>query len=177
MILDAQLQFSAAQDLGQVVATYASTNIIDLHLSGIPVLANLQGARDLGAAGTKLKLFVVVIEAFTSGGAATLQVNFQGAPDNGSGAPGTYVTWWSSPIYALATLAVAGARLMDIDYPRPPAGVQIPRFVRLLYDIAGATTTAGTVSAWIVLDREDQMYNATNNAVRGGYPAGINVAN
>lgn len=176
MILDAQLQFSAAQTLAIAVGTAASTNIIDLHLSGIPVLANLQGARDLGAAGTKLKLLVVIITAATSGGAGTLSVSLQGAPDNGSGAPGTYATWWTSPAYALATLA-AGARLMDIDFPRPPAGIGIPRFIRLLYTVGTADLTGGTISAWVVGDREDYAYNSTNNASRGGYPAGLNVAN
>lgn len=176
MILDRELRFSSAQTIAFAVGTAASTDVIDLHMSGIPVLANLQGARDLGAAGTKLKLLVVVIAAATSAGAGTLSVTFQGAPDNGSGAPGTYATWWVSPAYALATLT-AGARLMDLDFPRPPAGIAIPRFVRLLYTVGTADLTGGTVSAWVALDREDQMYNSTNNAVRGGYPAGINIAN
>jgi hypothetical protein len=72
---------------------------------------------------------------------------------------------------------VAGARLFNVDWPRPPAGVINQRFFRLLYTIADATTTAGTCSAWVVLDRNDQMYYGTNNAVNGGYRAGINVAN
>lgn len=176
MILDRELRFSSAQTAAIAVGSAPSTDVIDLHMSGIPVLANLQGARDLGAAGTKLKLLVLITTTVTSGGAGTLQVDFQGAPDNGSGSPGTYVTWWSSPAYALATL-VAGARLMDLDFPRPPAGVQVPRFVRLNYVVATANLTGGAISAWVVLDREDQMYNSTNNAVRGGYPAGINIAN
>src|SRR5207237_6687185 len=141
-------------------------------------LANLQGARDIGIGDDPaLKLLVQVVTAFTSAGAATLSVTLQGAPDNGSGAPGSYASWWSSPTYALATLAVAGARLYDMDMPRPPAGIAIPRFLRLSYVIGGATTTAGTVFSAIVLDRMDQAYSSTSNAVMGGYPAGITVAN
>lgn len=175
-ILDRLYQFSDGQDLSQVVGTYASTDIFDLHGTGLlPTLAAGQGARDMGV-GDKpsLKLMVQVVEVFASAGAATLQIHFQGAPDNGSGAPDTYVTFASSPLIALANLT-AGARLWDIDWPRPPAGVDFPRFVRLLYQVATATTTTGTVSAWVVLDRIDQP---SQDGVRlGGYPAGITVAN
>lgn len=178
MILDAFLQFDSAVNLAQVQGTYNSTNVIDLGGPGLPVLANLQGARDIGIGDDPaLKLLVQVVTAFTSGGAATLVVALQGATDTGAGGPNTFVTWWVSPAYALATIAVAGARLMDMDMPRPPAGVAIPRFLRLLYTIGGATTTAGTVAAYLVLDRMDQYYSSTGNAVMGGYPAGITVAN
>lgn len=177
MILDALLQFDASANLAQVAGTYNSTNVIDLHMAGIPVLVSGQGARDIGIGDDPaLKLLVLVTTTFTSGGAATLTVNLQGSVDNGSGAPLSFSTWWSSPAYALATL-VAGARLMDMDMPRPPAGIAIPRFLRLTYVIGAATTTAGTVESLIVLDRHDQAYNSTSNAVLGGYPAGITVAN
>jgi hypothetical protein len=179
MILDALLQFDGGLNLAQVVGTYNSTNTIDLGGPGLPVLANLQGARDIGIGDDPaMKLLVQVITAFTSGGAATLIVNLQGATDNGSGAPGTFSTWYSSPTFALATIAVAGARLMDMDMPRPPAGIAIPRFLRLTYAIGTATTTAGTVAAYLVIDRFDQYYTSTTNVSGlGGYPAGITVAN
>ena len=179
MILDALLQFDGGLNLAQVVGTYNSTNTIDLHIVGLPVLANLQGARDIGIGDDPaMKLLVQVGTAFTSGGSATLIVNLQGATDNGSGAPGTFSTWYSSPTYALATIAVAGARLMDMDMPRPPAGIAIPRFLRLTYAIGTATTTAGTVNSYIVLDRFDQYYTGTANVAGiGGYPAGVTIAN
>lgn len=177
MILDAFLAFDQAVSLAIAVGTQASTNILDLHMLGIPVLSANQGARDMGIGDNPaLKMLVQVSTAFTSGGAGTLSVALQGAPDNGSGLPGSYTTWWLSPTYALATL-VQGARLYDMDVPRPPAGVGIPRFLRLLWTVAGATMTAGNCSAYIVIDRHDQMYNATNNAILGGYPAGLVVAN
>lgn len=177
MILDAFATFDSAASLAIAAGTQASSNVLDLHMAGLPVLANLQGARDMGIGDDpSLKLVVQVGTTFTSGGAGTLSVAFQGATDNGSGAPGTFSTWWASPTYALATL-VAGARLLDIDFPRPPAGIAVPRFVRLLYTVGTATMTAGTVSAYVVLDRIDQMYQSTSNAILGGYPAGITVAN
>lgn len=182
MILDALLRFSNAQNLAQAAGSYASTDEIDFGMGTpanptIPSNANGGGARDMGIGDDPaLKLLVQVGTAFTSGGAGTLSVAIQGAPDNGSGAPGAYATWWTSPVYTLAQL-VAGARLLNIDFPRPPQGVAIPRFVRLNYTIATATMTAGTVSAFVVIDRDDQAYQGTNNAIIGGYPAGINIAN
>lgn len=185
MILDASLQFTGFPATGGIVVTgtnfdlpttgtQVSSNVIDLHMLGIPVLANLQGARDMGIGDSPaLKMLVQVTTAVTGG--TSLQVMLQGAPDNGAGIPGTYVTWWTSPVYAEASLT-AGARLYDMDFPRPPAGVGIPRFVRLQYVSAG-THSAGAVGGWVVLDRMDQMYNALNNAVMGGYPPGIVIAN
>src|SRR5262245_52209811 len=185
-ILDSALQFTGYPATGGIVVAGTnydapttgaqnSSNVIDLHgASLIPVLANLQGARDMGV-GDKpaLKLLIQVVTAFAGG--TSLIVALQGAPDNGSGAPGTFVTWWASAAVALASLTV-GARLYDMDMPRPPPGVAVPRFLRLSYTSAG-TFTGGAIGAWIVIDRMDQMYNSTNNAVLGGYPAGIIVAN
>lgn len=179
MILDNFLAFDATpNNLAQVVATYNSANVIDFGIaSGIPSSANGGGARDMGIGDDPaLKLLVQVITGFASAGAGTLQVALQGAVDNGSGVPGSYSTWWTSPAFALATLN-AGSRLLDMDFPRPPDGIAVPRFVRLNYIIGGATMTAGTVQSFIVLDRMDQMYQSTDNSILGGYPAGINIAN
>jgi hypothetical protein len=181
MILDNLLMFDsplAPRNLAQIVATYDSTNIIDLGvISGIPTSANGGGARDIGIGDDPaMKLLVQVSTAFVSAGGGTLAINLAGAVDNGAGAPAAFSTWWTSPIYTIAQM-VAGARLLDMDFPRPPQGVAIPRYVKLQYAIATATITAGAVIAGIVLDRDDQFYSSTNNAVMGGYVAGINVAN
>jgi hypothetical protein len=178
-ILDGLLCFSATPpgDLPTAVASNNSSNIIDLHLSGLPVLSNLQGARDMGIGDDPaLKLLVEVTATFTSGGAATLQVTLLGATDNGAGAPAAFSSWWSSPVYALATL-VTGARLLDMDMPRPPAGIAIPRFLKLQWVIGTAVMTGGSIFGAIVLDRHDQAYQSTGNSVLGGYPAGVTVAN
>lgn len=173
MILDGLLQFSGPNG-DAPTATGVSTNIIDLHIAGIPILASGQGARDMGIGDDPaLKLLVLVTTAFT--GLTSLQVALQGAVDNGAGAPAAFTTWWLSPVYALATL-VAGARLYDMDMPRPPAGVAVPRFLQMSYGVVG-TGTGGAIKAFIVLDRHDLMYNATQNNIHGGYPAGILVNN
>ena len=179
MILDAYQAFSIGQNLAQIVADYDS-NILDYGvLSGIPSSANGGGARDMGIGDDPaLKLLVQVGTAFVSAGGGTLKVTMKGAIDDGTSTntPAAFSTWWASPVYTMAQM-VAGARLLDMDFPRPPQGVAVPRFVKLTYSVATATITAGTLYAFVVLDREDQMYQSTSDAVLGGYPAGVTVAN
>lgn len=176
-ILDRLLTFSIAQDLAQAIGTYPSSDVIDWGInSGIPTNANGGGARDMGIGDNPALKFMVAVGTTFTGTTGTFQIHLQGAPDNGAGAPGTFVTWWSSPLYALATLN-AGSRLFDMDMPRPPDGIVIPRYTRLLYQIATAAMTAGTIHAHLVLDRPDQAYQGTDNSILGGYPAGIVTAN
>ncbi len=170
MILDGLLIFDPNPTSVAIAAgTQASTNTLSLRAANqIPVLANLQGARDMGIGDNPaLKISVIVVVAFTSGGAGTLSVAFQGAPDNGSGAPGSFTTYYTTPVYALATVAVVGAELMPMDVPRPPAGIGMPAYYRLLYTVATATMTAGSVAAQMVLDRTDYI----------AYPAGLVISN
>lgn len=178
MIIDGNTSFSTSATpdaLAQTVGTYYSNNVLDLGLTGLPTSASGGGARDVGVGDDPaLKLVVNIGTAFASGGAATLQIALQGAPDNGSGSPGSYTTMLQSQAYALSALT-AGARLLDVDVPRPPAGMALPRFLRLAYIIGGATTTAGTCISNIVLDRDDQIVGTTG--ALSGYPAGINIAN
>lgn len=181
MILDNLLMFdspNSPRNLAQVVGTYASGNTIDLGLnSGIPTSANGGGARDMGIGDNPaLKMLVQVSTAFVSAGGGTLQIALQGAVDDGTGNPAAFSTWWTSPIYTIAQMN-AGSRLYDMDFPRPPDGVAIPRFIRMLYTIATATVTAGQIISGVVLDRDDQIYSGTDNSILGGYPAGLNVAN
>ena len=155
--------------------TQNSSNVIDLGItSGIPTSASGGGARDIGIGDNPaMKLLVLVTTAFASG--TSLQLALQGAIDNGSGAPAAFSNWWLSPAYAEASLNI-GSRLYDMDMPRPPDGIAIPRFLRFAYITVG-THTAGALQAYIVLDRDDQPYQGTDNSIMGGYPAGIAVAN
>ena len=185
MILDFLAQFTGgtpapgnndgASD-SPTTGTQTSSNSIDLHMLGIPVLAANQGARDMGIGDDPaLKLAVEALTAFTGG--TSLQVNLQGAPDNGSGAPGTFTTYITGPVVALASL-IAGVRVLEIDIPRPPPGVPFPRFLQLQYVSVGTFTTgagASKLRANIVLDRFDQPYQSI--ATVGAYPPGVVVAN
>lgn len=153
-----------------------SSNVIDLAGPALPASFTSPAGgpgRDLGIGDDPaLKLMVLVTTTFTGG--TSLQINFQGAPDNGSGAPGSYTIMMSGEIVVEADL-VAGVRLADLDYPRTgPLAPTPPRFVQLGYVSVG-THSAGKIEGLVVLDRNDQILNT--NGVLSGYPAGITVAN
>lgn len=162
---------SGGQTDSPTTGTQVASNIIDLGVaSGIPSSANGGGARDIGI-GYKLPLFAEVTTAITGG--TSLQLQVSGAPDNGSGAPGSYTALWTGPIIAEANL-VAGAQLANNDVPRQIPGVGPARFLELQF-ISVGTHGAGSVTAGIQLDRFDQVLGTTG--ALSGYPAGINVAN
>lgn len=183
MILDALLQFSIAG--GDIpVTTTTSGNIIDLGVgfanpgnltgSAIPGNAAGGGARDIGIGDDPAMKFVVLVTVGFAGG-TSMQANVQGAPDNGSGAPGAFVIMASGPVVLLAQL-VAGARILDIDMPRPAPNQPLPRFLQLGYVMAGSFTGGlQRVQSFLVLDRVDQV--SQSGSVSGGYPAGITIAN
>lgn len=185
MILDNLLMFtgtsngasagitSGANTDAPTTGTQIASNIVDLGIvSGIPSSANGGGARDIGI-GDKpsLKLLVQVTTAFADG--TSLQAVLDGAPDNGSGSPGSYTRMWTGEAVLEASL-IAGAYLANVDVPRPVPGQAMPRFLRLSF-ISSGTHTAGAVEGTIVIDRVDQPGN--QSGVYGGYPAGITVAN
>lgn len=166
MILDGALQFTGAAGAvntdSPTTGTQQSTNVIDL-----------VNARDLGVGDDpSIKLLVQILTTFANG--TSLQLQLQGAPDNGSGLPGSYTTMWDSGAIAEASL-VAGRYLANVDLPRtilalPNTGASsaqaLPRFLRLQYVTVG-THNAGALYAGLVLDRQDYV----------AYPAGINIAN
>ncbi|MBZ5616224.1 MAG: hypothetical protein LAO23_19625 [Acidobacteriia bacterium] len=154
--------------------TQVSSQLIDLHMAGIPVLGANVGARDIGIGDDPaLKLNIQVTVAF--GGGTSLITNLQGAPDNGSGAAGSFTTFLTGATVLEANLT-PGQQLLPVDVPRPPQGSYIPRFLQLQYVTSG-THTSGKLFGGIVLDRIDQPWLATNNNVLSGYPAGIVINN
>lgn len=175
MILDGLLQFTAGAGVGDspTTGTQTSTNTLDLGIIGLPASAvNGGGARDIGIGDDPaMKILVQVLTAFVGG--TSLIVALQGAPDAGSNTPGTYTTMTTGATVLLASLIV-GTRLLDQDMPRPVAGQALPRYLRLQYTNSG-TFTAGAIQGFLVLDRHDLPEQS--NAVLGGYPVGITVAN
>ena len=190
MILDGLLLFSSGTTYGAgtlaigdaITASGNSTNVIDFGpgptntaLPPSQTTPNTQPFRDMGIGDDPaMKLLVQCLTTFATG--TSLTIGLQGAPDNGSGGTGSFNTSYSSPAIAVANL-VAGARLMDMDIPRPPPNFPEPRFLRLAYTVGGSNFTTATLLAAIVLDRFDQVYNGTVNSISGGYPAGVTVAN
>jgi len=196
MILDGQLCFTGGTPLPNggpsvaqaITATATSTNIIDLALGqtntgpGLPLSAinvnNAQPFRDLGIGDDPaMKILVQCLTTFTTGN-GNFSVQFQGSPDSGTGTAAGFVTYYSTPLFTVAGgFLVPGARLMDMDVPRPPAGVAEPRFLQLNFTNSGTNFATANVFGAIVLDRFDQVYNALANQISGGYPAGVVVAN
>lgn len=184
MILDAYLTFtgtgngaSGAPASGQwtdapTTGTQNSANIIDLGLNGIPTSANGGGARDLGIGDNpSLKLSAIVTTAFAGG--TSLALELLGAPDDGSGAPGSWTVMWQSAAVVEASL-VQGAQLANVDVPRAAWEQVLPRFLKLSYVTVG-THTGGALEAQIVIDRDDQIIGSSGN--QSGYQAGVTVAN
>lgn len=186
MILDGLLTFtgtsngatggvtSGAQTDSPTTGTQNSSNVVDLGvISGVPSSANGGGARDLGIGDApSLKLSIITTTTFAGG--TSLVVQLQGAPDSGSGTPGTYVTMWASPAAVVEASLVQGAQLANVDLPRTIAGQAPPRFLKLVYVTVG-THTGGAIEGQIVIDRDDQITGAAG--VYSGYPAGIIIAN
>lgn len=159
MILDKLLEFDPAGTA--VTSTATSTNVIDLHGSGlIPAAAALPG-RDLGGgnvgSGASPRIIVFITTTFAAAGAATLNIQFQGAPDNGSGAAGSFVTYSETGVIAKASLA-AGVLAWSVPVPRilpvPNTPALLPRFLQLNYVVATGPFTAGKLSAYIALGDE-----------------------
>ncbi len=154
--------------------TQVASNIIDLGVaSGIPSSANGGGARDIGIGDDPaLKLSAIVTTAITGG--TDLSLLLEGAPDNGSGAPGSYTKMWASPAVVVEASLVAGAQLANVDVPRVINGQVLPRYLRLSF-ISTGTHTAGAIECGIILNLDQQIKGA--GGALSGYPAGITVAN
>lgn len=193
MILDTLLQFTGtrggtssgtmpgtgtidADSLTGAASTYTASQLLDLGVaSGVPSSANGGGARDLGIGDNpSLELSILATTAFAGG--TSVSFALQGAPDNGSGAPGSYTTMWSSGAIVTANLD-AGQQLANVTVPRTVPGQPMPRFLRLQATSVGVFTGAASnqFQANIVLDRDDQPVGT--DGAYSGYPAGILVAN
>ena len=146
--------------------TQTSSNAIDVGSAGLPTSASGGGARDLGIGDNPALKLQVQATGYTSGG-TSIQVNLQSAPDNGSGAPGSYTTIWTGPVVLVANISGPLALstpgqvyLANVDFPRPIPGIAAGRYYQLQFISAG--TFAGlTVRGGVVLDRFDQYQTAT----------------
>lgn len=137
MILDTQETFSEAQSIAAAAGDVVSTNVLDT------------GPGNSGA-GENVNLFVKLNAAVTSGGAATVAVVLQDSADN--------ATFADVRVYSANALAALTAnKLLVAD--RLPAVLR--RYIRVVYRIGTATTTAGSASAYLVKDLDLQQYMPT----------------
>lgn len=175
MRIDSQLVFTpTAQSLIAAAGVdVPSTNTIDLLGLGVGVVntsiignASVFG-EDIGIGDGLLvpKVQCTIGTAATTGSAATLNVQFQLAIDDGTGNPGTWVTAVETGELAAASLT-AGQIIARFDWPPTALMTQRPRFARLNYAVpAGTTFTAGTIGfAGVVPVRDDATNkNAASN--------------
>lgn len=145
MLMDRQTRMSNAQSIAAAVGDVVSTDVIDTG-----------AAQDVGI-GEETELVVSLGAAVTSAGAATVQPVLQTADDVGFATNLTEYPLRNA--IALAALT-AGAVLYT---GRLPVGMR--RFMRVVYRIAGATTTGGTANAYLVLDAQAQQYLPRNYTV------------
>ena len=185
MFLDQNEVFSDGQSLVTNAAT-RSTNILDL-MTGTTFLAtastytlaanvNLNFGQtatifgeDLGVGDPKtLPYFYITSKTgFTTTNAATLAIAIQGAIDPGDGNVAS-ISWttYSQTGTLAASLLTANTALWKERWPLRAAGAGLPRFMSVLYTVATGTMSAGTVSAFIALNIDAQVF----------YPSGFLVA-
>lgn len=140
MIIDSQNMFTSqgAGDSPTSSGGTPSTNVIDLGVN-----------RDIGGAVTdELQLLCQVISSFATSSGGTLQVQLQTAPDNGSGAPGTWSTIEESDFVPVSSL-VAGYKFLEGPMASPVSGAA-GRFLRLNFNVGTGPMTAGTIEAALV---------------------------
>jgi len=140
MIFDRTLLFSNAQ---AVVATAASTDIVDLGATGTAYGHAAALIRDIGK-GAEVPINIQIVEAFNT--LTSLAIAVQVADD---AAFSTNLTTVWTRTYLLAELTVGKvANLDDI-----PLGSR-RRYMRLYYTVTGTAPTLGKVTAGVVAGQQ-----------------------
>ena len=127
---------TVGQDLSQVVGTYNSESIVDLGT-----------ARDIGE-GEPLYIVFTVTEAFV-GATATVAMN---CVVSAAAALSTPTSVGSIAATAVASLTLGAQFVVRINPLVASLGL---RYLGVIYTIATATTTAGTMTAHVVTDFQD----------------------
>lgn len=142
MYIDTQETFAATQSVAAAAGDVVSTNVYDTG-----------AAADTGI-GENFYLLAKMNAALVGAGAA-IQVVLQTSAAEGSG----YTDAAAGPVVAVGS-AGASANLAKIRVP-----IGLKRYLRVVFRISGATTTAGTASAYIVKEVEALQYGASGFTV------------
>jgi hypothetical protein len=168
-MLDLSLQFSSAQ---AITATAQSTNFYD-QLTGQSLTTTYTPSpsaifsvnetyfgEDLGIGKGEGTPRVVVNVGTVFATLTSLQIQFQGAPENatshvsGLRSDLVFVTYIQTDTIALALLT-ANTRIASFDWPMRKTGQALPRFVQLNYVVAGSNATTGTLTSDVTLGDDD----------------------
>jgi len=132
MFVDKQCLLSDSQDLSQTAGSYYSTYAY-----------NLGHTQDPGA-GRPIGVVFCVDAAFVGSGAT---VQFDIIDEEDTTLDGSSVVIASTRAIAITSLTLGKVFMLPI-----PAGIITQQYIGVKYTIAVATTTAGTVSAFIAFD-------------------------
>lgn len=135
MILDQQATYANGQAITATGDT-PSTNSYD------------HGPGSAGAGMAPLWLVVKSVVAPTSGGAATVQAVLQDSADN--------TTFADVMVLGPATLVTAVGANKPLAFARFPGTLR--RYSRVAFRVGTAVLTAGTFSAFVVMDIDNQQY-------------------
>lgn len=170
MLLDAKLAFvpvGAPLSLIAAAGVDVPSNVIDLMGPGVGMAmasyfgnSSVPGQADgMGVGMLRPEIVCTIGTALSAGtGTPTLDVQLQGAPDDGANNPGTYQTFGSS---GEITIAQGTANRVIARLPwLPPWPFNLrPRFLRLNFAIPAATTFAtGTILHAVVSTVRDDPY-------------------
>lgn len=133
MYVDKQCLLMDAQDLGQVAGDYYSSYAYNL--------GSVVG--DIGS-GNPLYVVICVDEAFASAGSATVKFSVIDEADTTLDSSSVEIV--STDTIAYTTLTAGKVIAIPI-----PAGLITQQYLGLRVDIGTATTTAGTVTAFVAL--------------------------
>lgn len=142
MLIDTQETFSNDQSVASAVGDVVSTNVYDTG-----------AAADVGI-GEEMYLYAKIGTALAGAG-SSIQVVLQTSDTEGSG----YTDAAAGPVVGV-TDAVANAEIARIRLP-----IGLKRYLRVAYRVSGATTSAGTASAFLVKDVQAQQYGSSGFSV------------
>jgi len=144
MILDKQEQLSLAQSIVSAAGDVVSTNVYDTG-----------AAADVGI-GEEMYIVVKTVAAVVGAG-ATVQAVLQTDDNVGFASPREF------PLTGALAPAALGANT-EIVKQRLPIGLE--RYLRVVYRVAGAATTAGTADAFLVKDVQANVPYASGFTVQ-----------
>jgi len=140
MYQDYEMQFSSNQDVGQLVGSYISTNLVDYGAGNI--------GKNIGS-GSPVQIVSTVTAAVTGGVSSTVEmVAFVNDTENLVGR--TDIA--SSGAIPVANLGLNEQVSLTLPASHPGFDDTNRRYLGIVYLVAGATTTAGTVTTRVTVD-------------------------
>jgi hypothetical protein len=130
--------------------TGAGVGNVPPQVFGQPNSGTLTFGADMGVGDGLFVPFVLIVIGQTLASGTSMNFSLQSAPDNGSGAAGTWTTAVETGAIAISTNPLTAGLAFTLPFARRTPGAPLPRFYRMLYTPSG-TFSAGSVSAGIMV--------------------------